>query len=231
MYIDYIINDVAITEVETKQNLEHILGPDYKTNLVNSITAPVFLIKSIKNFLKEKNLERDISLSCLIDYPMGISDIKTRQSSVIYAIGLGANCIDVVMPQNLAANRKYDKIREDIKQIKEVCENQDIKIRYILEYRMFDHHCLKKICEIFDDFGIKYCFPSTGFFLDNISDNIIASIFLYKNSKNINIISSGQLWNKDQFKTIIKSGIYGFRTNSHFVCKDFFSFISKNSGV
>jgi deoxyribose-phosphate aldolase len=231
MYIDYIINDVAITEVETKQNLEHILGPDYKTNLVNSITAPAFLIKSIKNFLKEKNLERDISLSCLIDYPMGISDIKTRQSSVIYAIGLGANCIDVVMPQNLAANRKYDKIREDIKQIKEVCENQDIKIRYILEYRIFDHHCLKKICEIFDDFGIKYCFPSTGFFLDNISDNIIASIFLYKNSKNINIISSGQFWNKDQFKTIIKSGIYGFRTNSPFVCKDFFSFISKNSGV
>lgn len=231
MYIDYIINDASITESEAKKNLEYIFGSTNKENLINSITTPIFLTKSIKNFLKEKKIDNSVTVSCLIDYPMGVSDIKTRLTAVDQAIIAGANCVDIVMPQNLAANRKYDKIREDIKQTLENTKNKDIKVRYMLEYRIFDHHCLKKICEIFDDFQIKYCFPSTGFFLDNISDNIIASTFLYKNSKNIHIISSGQFWNENHFKTIIKSGIYGIRTNSHFVCKDFFAFISNNSGV
>jgi hypothetical protein len=39
-----------------------------------------------------------------------------------------------------------------------------------LEYRVFDHHCLKKICEILDTFGIKKVFPSTGYFIDNLAD-------------------------------------------------------------
>lgn len=231
MYIDYIINDVSITESEVKKNLEYIFEPDYKENLINSITTPIFLIKTIKSFLKEKKLDKSVTLSCLIDYPMGISDTKTRLVAVDQAIITGVNCIDIVMPQNLAANRKYDKIREDIRLVLDSTKDKDLKVRYILEYRIFDHHCLKKICEIFDDFEIKYCFPSTGFFLDNISDNMIASIFLYKNSKDLNIISSGQFWNENHFKTIIKSGIYGIRTNSHVACKDFFSFVSKNSGV
>jgi len=60
------------------------------------------------------------------------------------------------MPQVLAANRKYDKIRDDIKSIVEIAQTYNASVRYILEYRKFDHFCLKKACEIFENMGIKY---------------------------------------------------------------------------
>lgn len=157
---------------------------------------------------------------------MGISDQKTRRFAVEQAVKNGANSVDIAMPQNLAANRKYDKIREDIKNIYDFCHENDVQIRYILEYRVFDHHCLKKVCEIFDDYNIIYAYPSTGFFLDNLADNILASIFLHQNSKNLNVISTGNIWSEKHFETIKKSGLFGFRTNSIHSLRNFIQFNS-----
>jgi len=138
------------------------------------------------------------------------------------------------MPQNLAANRKYDKLRDDIKMIKDACSTNKTTIRYILEYRKFDHHCLKKICEIFETMNIEYVFPSSGYFLDNISDNILASIFLYKNSKDLKIISTGNIWLDKHFESLINSGLFGFRTSYIATLQNFVKFNferQKNSGV
>jgi deoxyribose-phosphate aldolase len=220
MYIDFIINSTDINENETKELIaQAILYP------INSITVPYYLIKSTKQNIGDKK----IYVSCLIDYPLGISDTKTRRFAVEQAQKNGAEGVDISMPQNLAASRKYDKIREDIKNVIEIANNNNLTIKYILEYRFFDHHCLKKICEIFDDFGIKYVYPSTGYFLDNLADNILASIFLYQNSKDLNVISTGNIWNKKHFETINKSGLFGFRTSSIHSLKNFLEFNSSSN--
>lgn len=204
MYIDFIINDTSISDTEAKQLiLEAIKYP------INSITVPYYLIKSIKNMVPS-----NIDISCLIDYPLGVSDSKTRRFAVEQAHKNGINSIDITIPQSLAANRKYDKIREDIKNINEFCAPNNLQLKYILEYRIFDHHCLKKVCEIFDDFNIQYVYPSTNYFIDNLADNILASIFLHQNSKNLNVICTGNIWTEKHFETIKKSGLFGFRTTS-----------------
>lgn len=212
MYIDFAIINTDIDEKIAKEQINEaiIYG-------INSITVPYYLIKPCKNLFNPHNCD----LSCFIDFPLGISDIKSRVSAVEQAILAGANSVDIAMPQNLATNRKYEKIREDIKNIKNVCEEKKVKIKYILEYRTFDHRCLKKICEIFDFFQIKYAYPSSGFFIDNLADNMIASSFLYQNSKEINIICSGNLWLNKHFDMMIRSGIYGFRTFSPHIIKNF----------
>jgi deoxyribose-phosphate aldolase len=208
MYIDFILNEIDINENESKIKLREVLSP----GRVDSVTVPFYLIKPAKSVIEELNSHS--ILSCLIDYPLGISDLKTRQFAVGQAIKAGVNMVDVVMPQNLATNRKYDKIREDVKTIVDICKEANCKLRYNLEYRFFDHHCLKKLCEIFDDFGVNSCVPSTGYFIDNLADNIIASIFLYQNSKDIQVLTSGNFWVEHHFDTLNKSGISGFRTNS-----------------
>lgn len=215
MYIDFAINDTEITDTEAK-----VLISDLVKYPINSITVPYYLIKLTKPFLEEKN----ILLSCFVDYPIGVSDLKSRKFSVEQAQKAGIGAIDITMPQNLAANRKYDKIREDIKNIVEFCNSTNISIRYILEYRIFDHHCLKKICEIFDDNNINYVYPSTGYFIDNLADNILASIFLHQNSKNLNVISTGNIWLEKHFDTIVKSGLFGFRTSSKHSLENFIKF-------
>jgi deoxyribose-phosphate aldolase len=127
---------------------------------------------------------------------------------------MGANTIDIVMPQNLATNRKYDKIREDVKNCIDLSIENNVKIRYILEYRMFDHSCLKKLCEIFENHNMRCVLPSSGYFLDNLADNILASVFLHQNSKDLNIICTGNIWLDKHFDTIKKSGLFGLRTTS-----------------
>lgn len=219
MYIDFIINSTDINEAETKALVaEAIKYP------INSITVPYYLIKPLKSIIS--NSSKKIDICALIDYPLGISDIKTRYFAIEQAEKCGINGIDISMPQNLAANRKYEKIREDIKSLIELTNKSSLTIKYILEYRFFDHHCLKKICEIFDDFGIKYVYPSTGYFIDNLADNILASIFLHQNSKDLNVISTGNMWHTKHFETIKKSGLFGFRTSSIHSLKNFMDFNS-----
>lgn len=215
MYIDFAIIDTDLDEKTAKEQISQAI-----IHGVSSVTVPYYLIRPSKTLIN-KNIQ---DLSCLIDFPLGISDIKTRRFAVEQAILAGVNSVDISMPQNLATNRKYDKIREDIKNIKEVCEEKKVKIKYILEYRIFDHKCLKKICEIFDSFEIQYIYPSTGFFLDNLADNLIASSFLHQNSKELNIVCSGDCWLDKHFDMISRSGIHGFRTFSPHIIKNFKKF-------
>lgn len=205
MYIDYAIIDTDLNEEDTKNAIKYIID----NNLVNSITVPFYYSKIIKPYINN-----GLDFSCFIDFPLGISDPKSRLLAASQAIKSGFNTLDISMPQNLVTNRKYDKIRDDIKSVCDLKIESNINIRYILEYRKFDHYCLKKMCEIFENFGIKYIFPSSGYFLDNIADNILASIFLYKNSKELKIISTGNIWQDKHFETLLNSGLFGFRTSS-----------------
>lgn len=215
MYIDFAIIDTDTAENSAKDTIKYLID----NSLVNSITVPYYFSKLVKPYLAT-----GLDFSCFIDFPLGISDSKTRITAADQAIKSGFNTIDISMPQNLAANRKYDKIRDDIKSISDLKINDNISIRYMLEYRKFDHYCLKKICEIFDNLGIRYIFPSTGYFIDNLADNILASIFLYNNSKDLKIICTGNMWQDKHFETIIKSGLFGFRTSSVYVVENFLKF-------
>ena len=226
MYIDFIINNTDTNDVETK-----LLVTELVKYPINSITVPHYLIKSVKQSLGSK-IDK-IKTSCLIDYPMGIADPSSRLYSIKQASKAGANTIDIAMPQNLAANRKYDKIREDVKNVSELSKSLNLKVKYVLEYRIFDHYCLKKICEIFDQYGIHYVYPSTSYFVDNLADNILAAIFLYQNSKDLNIYCTGNIWTNKHFETMQKSGLFGFRTTSIHTLDNFMNFncSTKNNGV
>ena len=192
MYIDFAVTNTDINETEAKALINEI-----QAYPINSITLPYYLIKSVKNLIP---IEK-ISVSCLVDYPLGISDFKTRRCAIEQAFKAG-----------------------DVKGTIDLCTEAGITPRYILEYRIFDHHCLKKICEIFESFNIKYVYPSTGYFLDNLADNILASIFLHENSKDLNVICTGNIWTDKHFETMIKSGLFGFRTTSVHSLRNFIKF-------
>lgn len=201
MYVEFAIINTDTTDKDAKETLLEVV----KYN-VDSIVVPYHLLKIVKSLKKQR-----MAISCLIDFPMGISDPTTRIFATEQAIKAGADSIDITMPQNLAANRSYSKIRDEIKTLKELCGDK-VTIKYILEYRTFDHKCLKKICEIFDEYQITFACPSTGFFIDNLADNLIASSFLHQNSKEVNVIATGNAWTEHHFSILNKSGVFGFRT-------------------
>lgn len=215
MYIDFALLDIDTEETKAKEIIKEVNSYD----CVNSITLPFYFCKFARAIISNSDSHK--ALSCIIDYPLGLSDQKTRQFAIQQAIKTGINAIDIVIPQNLACNRKYDKVREDIKNCVEICNEHSVEPRYIFEYRFFDYNCLKKLCEILESFNIKKVFPSTSFFIDNLSDNLIASVFLYQNSKNIDVLCTGNMWSDQHFKTFAKSGLFGVRLTSYNILKNF----------
>lgn len=205
MKLEYALHDISFNDTELKETISQAVkyNPD-----VISVLPPY--LKAIKNLVPDS-----IKLASPIDYPLGTSDLKTRLAAVEQAIKNGAKIVDIVSPPHLLANRKYDKFREDIKHISDFCATyENIHVRYMLEYRIFTYELLYKVAQILYGYEIKTILPSTGYMIDDISDNILASALIKKKVYNINIIANGNVWNSQQLQIIQKVDPYGIRLNS-----------------
>lgn len=204
-YIEYAQYDIASNETEIKQSITDALG--LYPNLISVLPTYVKLAKSI--------LPLNIKLSTVIDYPLGIMDQKSRLISVENAIRYGCDTIEIVSPSYFLCNRKYDKFREDITKIKELCDSENTELRYILEYRVFTLDLMYKAAQILIGHDIKTIYPSTGYLLDNLSDNILACGLISKKVDKIQLISNGNIWNESHMDLIQKtSNIFGIKCHT-----------------
>lgn len=203
MIVEFSAYDVATSDEELKEIFRQI-------NNITVDTVCVFL-SNIK--LAKQNLKESIKISTAIDYPLGISDTKTRLIAIESAIKQGADIINLVAQPYYLCNRKYDKFRDDIKYSIELCQKSNVGLRYILEYRIFTYDLLYKVAQILLTSGIDTIYPSTGYLLDDINDNILASALINKKVP-INIISNGNIWNISQITNIYKAHLYGIKVNS-----------------
>jgi deoxyribose-phosphate aldolase len=203
MITEFSAYDISASDEELKG-----LFKEVQTTSVNTVSVFLNHIKLARN-----NLPEHIIISSSIDYPLGISDTKTRLVSIESAIKQGAQVINLVAQPYYLCNRKYDKFRDDIKQSLELCQKHNVSLRYILEYRIFTYDLLYKVSQILLTGGIDTIYPSTGYLLDDINDNILASALINKKVP-INIICNGNIWNIGQVKNIYKTKLFGIKVNS-----------------
>jgi deoxyribose-phosphate aldolase len=201
MYLEYACYDYSLSDEELKNNISQAIKLGVKNISVHYLHLPI--LKSILG-------EMPINISCPIDYPYGLSDPKIRLMSIASAAKNGATIVDMVIPAKCISNRKYDKLRDDIKNNLTFCQENNLIIRYILEYRVFNHETLAKTCQILKTLGIDCAIPSTGHMIDDINDNLIAAKYLMAKSQ-INIITNGNIWSQKHIDSIKGSGVYGAR--------------------
>jgi deoxyribose-phosphate aldolase len=206
MIIEYSIYDIAISDEELKKNLNEVVT--YNPNTISVLPAN---IKLAKNIISSTN--KNIKISTCIDYPLGSFDTKTRNLAIESSIKSGADIIVACAQSYFFCNRKYDKFREDIKSNIEICSKNNVQLRYFLEYRVFTYELLYRVSQILLDLGVDTIYPSTGYSLDDINDNLVASALINKKVP-INIICNGNIWNNSQINNISKSKIYGIKVNS-----------------
>jgi len=202
MHLEFAQHDHTLNENENKELITEAL--QYKPDSISVFSY------YIKNLVQITNTP----IICPIDFPVGISDGKTRLNMAEFAIKNGAKGLDVLYPAQLIINRKYEKFREDIKNFKELTNDKNIKIRYTLEYRKYSYELLYKLVQILYDNGVSTVLLSTGYFLDDINDNIIAAGMIVKKTPPINVVLTANIWTKEHVNNIVKSGLYGFRANT-----------------
>lgn len=218
MQLEYINTSCDLTDSELSNLIKNDIN---KINEIDTIIVPQYFVKLTRGLVSDTK-----KVSCVIDYPLGFSDIKSRSSLSSFALKNGANMIDIMLPSLYLTNRKYDKIREDIKYQKEHIDPS--KIRYILEYRLFDHNYLKKMCEILLDAGITSVVPGSGYRIDNLADFIIASQFLKSHFDNLQVILSANFWTNQHFEMIFGQNFSAVRSSSIDIIKDIIVFNYNN---
>lgn len=205
-YTEYAVYHMDFSEEEMKNSINDAIKYS-----VNYICVPYAYTKFCKSLIKETN----IKISNSIDYPLGLSDTKTRNLAIINAIENGAEKISIVIQNNYLNLKKYDKLRQDIKSNYEICLKANIPLYYYLDYRIFTHQSLIKACNILLEMSINNVYVSTGYLLDNVEDNIIACVLL-KEKTGINTIFTSNIWNKKHTDLLHKSQIDHLRfSNSH----------------
>lgn len=204
MQIEFSCYDISSNETEIKELLSQ--ASKFRVDVISVLPAYQKIARSI--------ITESIIISCPIDYPIGILDLKSRAIATENAIKNGAKTIDIVGPSYYLCNRKYDKFREDIRVIKELCDQYSVELRYFLEYRVYSYDLLYKAAQILLENGVLTILPSTGYSLDEINDNILASALINKKIPDINIICNGNIWQEKHVVSAQKAGLYGLRVNS-----------------
>jgi deoxyribose-phosphate aldolase len=202
--IEYSLLDIDNNEDEIKEKILSAINFN-----IHSICVPYIHTKMCKFLIKNTN----IIVSNAVDYPMGASDSISRQEMINNHIDNGAEQINIVIQNPYLSSRKYDKIRADIKSNLEICQKKIVKLKYYIEYRIFTHQTLTKVCNIFLENNLNEIYVSTGHMLDDPSDNLIASVLL-KEKTGINTIFNGKIWTKKHVENLVKNNIYNISVSS-----------------
>lgn len=195
MFIEFYLNNFY-TDQEAKDLFREIRG----SYAIDSILINQHHYRLAKySFASNK-------INIYIDYPLGMGTAYIRLKNIETIAGQ-SGIVSIQAPSYMLVNRKYDGIRKEIQEIKNILP-EGTEIRYILDYRKFNHNILHKFCSILKENNINTIYPSTGFFLDNIYDNIVAAKYLEEKT-NISSIFNGNVWTKEHIELIIKSNLYG----------------------
>jgi len=175
---------------------------------VDGISTNIVHLPAIKDIIPQSK-----TLSCPIDYPNGLNDTSMRQHSVITAIRKGANTIDLVVNSVFVVDKKEAKLVEDVGAIVQICKKSAATLRVMLDYRLFEPKVFMRTAKLLVDCGVDYFYPSTGHFLDNYIDNLLAAQEIQKKHK-VMVIANGNIWHETQYDNIHDSGIFGIRFKS-----------------
>ncbi len=169
---------------------------------IKGLNLPIHMIKETREYMP-----KDLVMSAPIDYPMGHSSSKVKYGMVINSLKSGANAIDYV-PNHYLLKNKFSLLVEEIEAILNICEDHDASFRLFLDYTNSD--AISVTAKIYDRLGINSFFPSLGYHHEDFFDNLINCAMLEQESYVFSIFN-GQMWRKDQVKTVMDSGLFGLR--------------------
>jgi len=180
---------------------------------IDSVAIPSGFMNRVNDFLKDQKF------SAAIDFPYGVNGTQVRVHEIILAIRQGASYIDLVLNSGLIKDKNWHKIKEDLKACMTVCKTNDVELRVITEYRLFDTKTLLLLCDLVYGFGVYNMINSTGFIADDLSDNALISHEI-QSKTGMNVTACGRFTSEKHFKMLKDADIYGLRLMSPRIAED-----------
>ena len=150
-YVDHTLLSQTATWDEIKVICDD--GVKYQTA---SVCIPPSYVKQAKDYLKDK-----LAVCTVIGFPNGYNTTAVKVFETGDAVANGADEIDMVINLGWVKEGQYQKILDEIKQIKEACNGKLLKV--IIETCLLTDEEIVKLCKIVSESGAEYIKTSTGF--------------------------------------------------------------------
>ena len=129
---------------------------DAVTYQTASICIPASYVKQAADYLQGK-----IPVCTVIGFPNGYSTTAVKVFESEDAVKNGASEIDMVINIGWVKDGLYDKVLDEIKQVKKACNGKLLKV--IIETCLLTDEEKIKMCEVVTESGAEYIKTSTGF--------------------------------------------------------------------
>jgi deoxyribose-phosphate aldolase len=123
---------------------------------VASVCIPPVYVKQVKEYVNDR-----MAVCTVIGFPCGYQTTAVKLYETQDAIKNGADEIDMVINIGALKDQEYDKILNEIKQIKAACGNLILKV--IIETCLLTDEEKIKMCQLVTEAGADFIKTSTGF--------------------------------------------------------------------
>lgn len=173
---------------------------------VASLCIPPAFVKQAKDYVGNRQ-----RICTVIGFPNGYNTTEVKVFETKNAIENGADEIDMVINIGDLKSLQYDKIEEEIKELKKVCNGKTLKV--IVETCLLTEDEKIKMCEIVSKSGADFIKTSTGFSTGGATREDI-KLFAENVSKNVSIKASGGIKSMTDAEDFINLGASRLGTSS-----------------
>lgn len=144
-----------LSRTATWDDIKAICDDGIKYN-VASVCIPPCFVKKAKEYAGNR-----LKICTVIGFPNGYSTTASKVFETFEAIGAGADEIDMVINACDVKEGNYDKVLDEIKQLKKACGDRILKV--IIETCLLTEAEKVKMCDIVSLSGADFIKTSTGF--------------------------------------------------------------------
>lgn len=165
---------------------------------VASVCIPASFVKQAKDFVQDK-----MAVCTVIGFPNGYSTTEVKVFEAKNAIENGADEIDMVINLGWAKDGCFDKIENEIREIKAACGSKILKV--IIETCLLTDEEKIKMCGVVTAAGADFIKTSTGFSKAGATFEDI-SLFKKHVGENVKIKAAGGIKTLQDAKEFVELG-------------------------
>lgn len=151
-YFDHTMLAPQATSTDIDKLIKEAIKYDFKSICI----APSYI-----KYAKEQLAKTDVLICTVIGFPLGYNATSVKVYETKIALDHGADEIDMVINIGRFKNKEYEYVLNEIKAIKEVCDNKVLKV--IVETALLTNQEIKTITEIVLKSDADFIKTSTGF--------------------------------------------------------------------
>ncbi len=149
------VDHTLLAQSATWEEIRQILDDGIKYGTA-SACIPAAYVRQAAGYVEGK-----LPICTVIGFPNGYSTTAVKAYETKDAVANGAMEIDMVINIGWLKDRRYEEIKEEIRQVHQACEGRILKV--IIETCLLTDEEKKKMCEIVTEAGAEFIKTSTGF--------------------------------------------------------------------